>query len=341
MEEMFENWDTPAALPDMEKELKILRRNLRRRTWKIVLTSVILVIAILFASVRYGIPALEKQYWDPRVCTYLEDVTDLELTMATYTELFGHGRHFGAVEIQKQGFAKYSLDAVFLEWENIHNLTDLFFRSGTLDQSNANLPQNFWLDAVPGFIIRSLSEYEDFIQGHNALIRAQLTALPEYIHILAGVTFPEDKTMEQIRGLKFTSIDSTRFLWAVLRNDPDLDYYSRCGIHLTDYQYQRYAPSSWNTTNYPQLFLDPNWTGSSMEQHIISMLQFSADQFRAGTGFSPSEDDTYYQKTLSYMEENGIRSYGAYVIATPSALLEMLEDGTAAHISIIDAQIGI
>ena len=341
MEEMFDNWDTPVPLPDMEKELKVIRKNLRRRNWKIVLTSVVLVIAILFVSVRYGIPALEKQYWDPKICTYLEDVTDLELTMATYTELFGYGRHFGTVDIQKQGFAKYSLDAVFLEWENMHSLTELFFRSGTLDQSNANLPKNFWLDAAPGFMIRSLSEYEDFIQGHNAYARAQLTALPEYIHVLASVTFSEDKTMEQIRDLKYTNVGSARYLWAVLRNDPDLDYYSRCGIHLTDYQYERYAPSSWNTTDYPSLFLDPNWTGSDMEQHVISMLRFSADQFQNRTGFSPSNDESYYQKTLDYMEENGIYAYGAYVFATPSALLEMLKDGTAAHIYLIDAQIGI
>ena len=44
---------------------------------------------------------------------------------------------------------------------------------------------------------------------------------------------------------------------------------------------------------------------------------------------------------LDYMEENGIYAYGAYVFATPSALLEMLKDGTAAHIYLIDAQIGI
>lgn len=342
MDEIFENWNPPAPLPNMDTELKTIRRNLRRRNWKIILTSVALVLAILFASVRYGIPALEKRYWDPTVCTYLEDVTDLELTMATYTELFGHGRHFGTVGIQRQGFAKYSLDAVFLDWQTMSRLTDITFRSASLDRGKVTLPTNFWFDADPGFFIRSLSDSQDFVQRYNERTRARLNELPEYVQLLASVTFPEDQTMDQLDELKYTNMSTIRFLWAVLRNDPEADYFGRCGIHLTDHQYERYSPSSWNTSDYPQLFLDLNWTGLDMEQHILSMLRFSADQFRAGTGFSPSgEDDSFYQKTLAYMEENGIRSYGAYVLATPSALLNMLDNGTAACISLIDAQIGI
>ena len=341
MEEIFENWDSPASLPDMEAELKAMRANLRRRNWKLVLTSVVLVIAILFAAVRYGIPALEKQYWDPTVCTFLDDVTDLELTMATYTELFGHGRHFATVEIQKKGFAAYSLDAVFLDWKNMHSLTDISFRSGTLDRGQVNLSTNFWLDAESGFILRSLSGYEDFTERKNAQTRELLSTLPEYIHLLASVTFSEDLTMDQLCELRRTNMDTTHYIWAILRNDPEAEYFGSCGVQLTTYQNERYSPSSWNTSGYPRLFMDTDWNGSYMEQHVTSMLQFSADQFRSGTGFSPSEDDTYYQKTLAYMEENGIRSYGAYVFATPSALLEMLEDGTAAYISLIDAQIGI
>lgn len=342
MDEIFENWDSPAPLPNPDAELKTIRRNLRRRNWKIILTSVVLVIAILLAAVRYGIPALEKQYWDPTVCTYLEDVPDLELTMATYTELFGHSRHFGTVAIQKQGFAKYSLDAVFLDWQSMSRLTDISFRSAVLDRGTVTLPTNFWLDTGPGFFIRSLSDSKDFVQRYNEQTRSRLNELPEYVQLLASVTFSEDQTMDQLDKLKYTNMSTIRFLWAVLRNDPEAEYFGRCGIHLTDYQYERYSPSSWNTSDYPRLFLDLNWTGRDMEQHVTSMLRFSADQFRAGTGFSPSgEDDSFYQKTLAYMEENGIRSYGAYVFATPSALLDMLEDGTAAYINLIDAQIGI
>lgn len=342
MDEMFENWDAPAPLPNTDTELKIIRRNLRRRNWKIILTSVALVIAILFAAVRYVIPASEKQYWDPTVCTYLEGVTDLELTMATYTELFGHGRQFGTVGIQKQGFASYSLDTIFLDWKDMHNLTDITYRSAILDQGQVDIPLNFWVDAEPGFIIYSLSEFEDFIQRRNAQTKAFLNTLPEYIQILASITFSEDQTMDQLCELKRTNIGATRFLWAVLRNAPEAEYFGRCGVDLTFHPKEQYSPSFWRNSDYPHLFFDTGWSSTYLEQHVTSMLRFSADQFRAGTGFSPGgEDGSFYQTTLDYLEENGIYSYGAYVIATPSALLKMLEDGTAAHIELIEAQIGL
>lgn len=342
MEELFENWEASPSQPDMDNELKKIRRNLRRRNWKTILTSVVLVIAILFAAVRYGIPALESRYWDPTVCTYLDDVTDLELTMATYTELFGHGRHFGTVGIQKQGFAAYALDTIFLDWKNMHNLTDVTYRSTVLDRGQMDIPFNFWSDTERGFIIRTLSEFEDYIQGRNEQTKALLSTLPDYIQILAGITFSEDQTMYQLCELKRTNMDTTRFLWAVLRNDPEAEYFGRCGVDLTFHHNERYSPSFWRNSDYPHLFFDTDWSGTYLEQHVTSMLQFSADQFHAGTGFSPGgEDGTFYRATLDYLEENGIYSYGAYVIATPSALLEMLEDGTAAHIELIDAQIGL
>ena len=74
MEKNFENWEASIPPQDMKAELKAMRRNLRRRNWKIVAISVFLVLAILFSVVKLVIPALEKRYWDPTVCSYLEDV---------------------------------------------------------------------------------------------------------------------------------------------------------------------------------------------------------------------------------------------------------------------------
>ncbi len=41
MEMNSEHWETPAPLPDMEQELKRIRKDLRRRRWKIVFTSLL------------------------------------------------------------------------------------------------------------------------------------------------------------------------------------------------------------------------------------------------------------------------------------------------------------
>ena len=65
------------------------------------------------------------------------------------------------------------------------------------------------------------------------------------------------------------------------------------------------------------------------------------DQLQQGTGFLPTgEDSDYYQQVLNYFQENGIKTYGCYIITTPQTLLQMLEEGSACYISITDAWIG-
>ena len=45
-------------------------------------------------------------------------------------------------------------------------------------------------------------------------------------------------------------------------------------------------------------------------------------------------DENIYETRLSFMNENGVKAYGCYVIATPKALLEMLEESKVAHIDL-------
>ena len=79
-----------------------------------------------------------------------------------------------------------------------------------------------------------------------------------------------------------------------------------------------------------------------MENHIKSMLKFSADQVEKDQGIlPPGEDAGYYTKTLSYIEQNGVKVYGSYVIATPQTLIEMIKSGEVSYVTITDARIGL
>ena len=71
MEKMDDqNWENTPSLAENEKELRKIRRNLRKRNALLVLTSLILAAVLLFAAVRYAVPALESLYWDPRTVSY-------------------------------------------------------------------------------------------------------------------------------------------------------------------------------------------------------------------------------------------------------------------------------
>lgn len=346
MDMTSENWENGISFPDAGEELEKMRKNLRKRNYRLVLTSVVLVIALLFSAVEILIPAVERQYWDPTACTYLEDITDLELTMTVYNELFGHGQHLMPPEVRKTGFASYSIQACFLQWETLNSLTDLSYRSAALTKGKLETEPQFWQEK-PGGVFHQEQDYQDndLLRLNMENARQKLQALPEYVQILASVTFPRDLSMKELQNLtarKFS--DEILFLWAVLRTgDPEEGVSPACGILLTEYPSARYDPEHWAQTDYPDLFPARwNWTAKSMETHVISMLRFSAHQVERGTGIVPGwAGEDCYEKALAYVEENGVKTYGSYVITTPKLLLELLEKGTVCYVDLLDAWIGI
>ena len=344
MDKNFENWDQQISSTDWEQEMKTIRKSLRRRNRRIILTSVVLVIALLFGTIQFGMPALEKLYWVPDECTYLDNITDLELTMNIYNELFGHGKHFAGIHSQKRGFADYALEVIFVEYASGSRLSDVSYRTASLTKGRLSASSNFWLDMIPGIFPPDAAIYsEDQLTLHQKRNRDLLRSLPDYVQVHAAVTFSQDLTMEQLQQLQYQYSEDARFLWTILRcSDPSGRSITPCGMHLTEYRSEKYEPAFWKDTPYPSLFVDRyDWSPEDMETHITSMLQFSRDQAELGKGFLPTKEDSgYYQQVLSYFEENGVKAYGCYLIATPQVLLEMLENGTVWYIDITDARIG-
>ena len=360
MEMNFENWETPAPLPDMEKELKRIRRDLRRRSWKIVLTSLLCAAAIVFASVQYAIPALEKRYWDPNTSTYVEGVPDIKIAMDVYTELFCPGYRIKSFDIEKEGFANYSLDVGFQKVKDFDYILRYSFdsyRSASVSKDELSIPSSFWeynfggmLEAPDG--ITTVSEYNQTVPV--------LKQLPEYMNILAYVHFTDKLVPNQINKLIHNQNDTIRekaaFLWFNIYNDGmnpacgfsptatylfSSEYFEWEKVNAFTYNVYQ-APIFDKDSEYPHLFLgDYGATAKMLEDHVTSLLRCSQDQVSKGTGIIPNTESgaDYYQQILDYIAENGITSSGAYVIATPQALLELLEEDTISFIKVHNAWI--
>ena len=135
--------------------------------------------------------------------------------------------------------------------------------------------------------------------------------------------------------------EGAEFTWAAVR-DAEV-YNTTCGMHLVSSYDHQYSPNSWADAGYPDLFVERyDWNATQMENHIKSMLKFSADQVEKDQGIlPPGEDAGYYTKTLSYIEQNGVKVYGSYVIATPQTLIEMIKSGEVSYVTITDARIGL
>ncbi len=339
------NWEDFSPTPADPGELQKIKKSIRKRHWLTVLTSVLLVAVLIFGAVQYGIPALESRYWDPTECTYLEGIPDLELSIVTFSELFGLGEQVFSVDITKTGFAEYTVDTTFLNWNTMRRLDELSHRKGDIIKSESNFAETFWYSGREyGIFTYPKKGNKNRESAWLRDTRKELTQLPEYVDVLASVSFSEYLTMGQLLDIDNQyDLSKINFLWAALQTKKGEPDYPQCGVHLHQYNTDRYDPAAWTDTDYPRLFLDSKLGGSGtqLEQHVISMLRFSDAQVKNGTGILPyGANESYYEDTLAFMEENGVKSYGCIVIATPAYLLKMLDEGIISDVWVQDVWIG-
>lgn len=328
-------------------EMKRVRRRLRLRNASVVLTSLILVFAILIGVIQYAIPAVEKQYWNPAQETYVEMFPDLSVTLSVYAELFCPTQAVRYVTVQKTGFANYD---VSIEMTDTLFSRNKSYYSGSVEKGNMTLPKGIW--DLPGRIFANTDGEipdmpQEILQEHNDYVCGILEDFPGYTKVLAAVSFPKDLSMDELIKLEKTYQNTCRFGWIAIR----ASNFEQKTLPL--YGMKPSAPSIANFSalneTYPYFMVntarfyedDP---GFFYEEHFKTLLRFSIDQVNAGTGLTPPNwynedyhpDASYYEKALAYVEENGVYSYGAYVYATPDTLLEMMEKGIICDITYQD-----
>lgn len=341
-------WEHPPITEEVSSsEMKRVRRRLRLRNASVVLTSLILVFAILIGVIQYAIPAVEKQYWNPKQETYVESFPDLSVALSVYAELFCPTQAVRYVTVQKTGFANYDLSI---------EMTDTLFSrsktyySGNIEKGKMTLPKGIW--DLPGRIFANTdgeipNTPQNIVQEHNDYVCSILASFPDYTEVLAAVSFPKDLSMDELVALEETYQNTCRFGWIAIRaSDFEQKVLPLCGMKPSAPSIANF--SSLNET-YPYFMVntarfyeeDP---GFFYEEHFKTLLRFSIDQVNAGTGLTPPNwynedyhpDAGYYEKALAYVEENGVYTYGAYVYATPDTLLEMMEKGIICDITYQD-----
>lgn len=327
------DWEKLPPLPDNLGELKTIRKSLRKRSTATVLTCFLLASALIL-----GAMGAEKLLWNPEKDTYnLEYFTDLELELMAYSELFSPAQTVSNVSAERTGFGSYLLTVQI--WENF-TLMDTNYRTATWKRGEIHYPQGFWETfAVNDFARASYPAYpmdEEFIQETYET----LSQLPEYIQVRGAVSFPEDLTMEEL--LEFQATLEDGYIWWVgIRNSPeDEQRYPLCGMkpftggHVIDGMNEHYPC-------FDIKWFDP--TAEDLETHFKSLLRFSLDPAENGSGveYLNGYSTGYYQSVLNYVEENGVMTYGCYVVGSPKLFLKLLDSGTASQVWLQQAWIDV
>ena len=342
MEEMNNmEWEAITPPENAVREMASIRKNIKKQNWKIIFTSIVLVIALLLGTVYGVMPLVEKCYWNPTDSTFDEYNSDLRLVLQAYTELFLPGKSVSVLP-GKTGFAEYDLHMTMQD--TVRGTKEHFM--GRLYKGNLGFDREYLDRGADGYFRSArFPEYpESAVEENVKDVRAKLQELPEYVRLEAAVTFPEDVTMAQLlETMEYDYIGKTGDLttvWAAIRTQtPRTGTVHRAvGIAFT------LAPMNGGINEaYPEFTLtkfDPS--GSTLEAHFKSLMQFSSDMMLDGKAVLIwHEDHNFYEEALAYVEENGVKAYGSIVTGTPETLLTLLDSGDILDMELLDAWIDV
>ncbi|MGN0999744.1 MAG: anti sigma factor C-terminal domain-containing protein [Faecousia sp.] len=356
MDTQWEQTPAESAVEPQKEEMKKLHGKLRKRNALLVLTSLLLVISILVVALAVASPVLAKQqkeqisdgiaqneqeqaileaqYWNPNQRTYDDFSTDLELALFAYTELFQPGYRVEGLTVTHTGFATYSL--TIKRWDCAKG--EAACHNATLELGNLSLPSDYHSTLPINYMAYGAYPYYPLDANAVQLYREKLEALPEYIQVRAAVSFPEDISMEEL--IRFYDTSNVYVAWSGIRvSEQNRQMVPLCGMDA--FSGGQISSERLNEA-YPMFCIaGSSCTPENLSQHIISLLRYSADQQAAGTGIPVSSNDSYYQDALSYVGENGVKSYGCVVVGTPQALLALLDSGVACQIIPMEAWVGV
>lgn len=323
-------WETSEA----QTEIKKIRKSIRKRNTLIILTSLVLVAALLAGTVYGIIPAIESAYWNPTDSSFETQVPDLTLTLQAYTELFQPGWKFSSVAFGRTGFAAY--DLAITRYDTARSEYAYMYGSLIKGELGVELPFTREGAAMDLFGLATYPYYPMEESERKATLE-KLSQLPEYVTVEAAITFADDMNMDDV--LSFRNQYQLPITWVGIRNAPmDEQKLLLCGID----PFSGGAVHAGVNEKYPYLSVELAYSGEILEQHFKSLLQFSSDQLEAGRGMQVyGGDRNYYAEVLDYVEENGVYSYGCVVFTTPQKLLELLENEQVSQIKLMDAWLDV
>ena len=336
------DWEENKAPENAENEIKKIKKTLQKRNRKIILTSLVLVIALLLGIIYVAMPLAEKLYWSPWDQSLDQYTTDLKLVLQAYTELFLPGKSISVLP-GDVGLAEYELH---MTMHDMVRDTDQYFM-GRMYKGKLGFDMEFFDNEALG-LFRSTqfpgTYPEELITRENAQVRAKLQELPEYIRLEAAVTFPKDLSMAEL--LKLMEYDylgaqaDLEVIWAAIRTqEPNPEnLHEAVGISFT------LSPLNGGVNErYPEFMLS-NYepTGDTLETHFRSVLKFSSDQMLMGHGvLTWHENHNFYEQALQYTEEHGVNTYGCIVTGSPKTLLHLLDSGDILDMELMDAWIDV
>lgn len=335
---MDEDFADLTELPEVEKntdETIKLKKSVNKRLNKVVLTSVALMLSLVFIVFFIISPLVDSLYYNPSQVSVGKYDKDIDFDMKAIKELNMPGYTVGGVYVERKGFGAYEIS---YRYRNIFTDEDYRVSSkikrGEIYATNQDSYDSifmFWDIQRPNREKKYTDEKKERVLNH-------VKQLNPVSYVSAGITFENDLTMEELDNLE-SKYPEIQFMWAGIRTDlPDKEVMGLIGIQLlssnevhpddgVEEKYRAFSLLKW--------LVNPVGSGNSVkplkaqayELHYKSLLQYVIDRKEAVDVIErrPWKNE-FYQTALNYAEEHGVKTYGVLLFAEAKDLVKLIEN---------------
>lgn len=329
------------ALPESKnnEETIKLKKSVNSRLRKIVFMSVSIVIALVIGIFFLLSPLVDSFYYNPLKVTVGEIEKDINLDLYAITELNMPGFAFSYAHVEKLGFGKYeisySLRKIFTDEHS--GVTSVIKRGREFSkrkESNFYTKQHMLMTPLEFYTINP----EGFEEQKQRVIN-HINLLNPVSYVSAGLSFEKDLTMEELYELEI-KYPNIKFIWAGIRTSPSgAEIRDIIGIQLINSNnvtiFDELVEDKYPAFQIWECLVNPVGSGKSnkpieaqsYEFHYKSLLKYLIDRKDAVTALEVRPYKyNFYKSSLSYAEENGVKTYGVIVNSEAQDLIKLIEN---------------
>jgi len=334
------------------KEMKDIRKEVRKKKWGLVFLSVSGVIILILVFQFLITPFLNLFFYNPNANDYSDYSNNFAVSMATYTELHNPSKVFDNAVVESTGIGSYKF--TLYRWDTFLGNTEVM--EGKIGINSISLPENFNVFLPLNYFPKATNLFYYGVKPEELEKTIQkLKKLPEYVHVKAYLSFSEDVSMDRIADMVNWTEDRFLYIsWVGVRNsEKDVQNLRYIGFEPTGtgtiyekinkkYPYYELSPHITNgeiRTEVPYVEEEreesdnqstvqyKKYTGELYEKHFRDLLQFQIDHNDFLEKLSPDfQYKSYYENTMSYIEKNGVYSYGIVLHGSPKEILDFIQE---------------
>ncbi|TCT17048.1 sigma factor regulator [Natranaerovirga pectinivora] len=301
-------------------ELYKIRKSVKRRNRIIILSSVsiVLIIMVVFHSVIA--PMLNKLYYNPDQKTY-SMTNDLSIILDSHVGLHYPNGSLVTVLANNTGIGKYSI--TISKNNTFEGKTEYYY--GDINKGKLDIESAFWRrGAIVNFFVNAT--YPPYYMREDEMenVIKRLENAPPYTLIEAYISFEELLSMNELAEIMNVH---KNIHWIGIRNSGEYkQVYPLIGISNKGGFIYEELNELYPHFNTALIASKDQITGDILEQNFRSSLQFQINHSATLETLSSNfPTKAYYENTLVYINENGIKTYGVVVQGTPDTILELTQ----------------